>query len=619
MTLNIHQEAVARAVLGPEAMMVATGSTSIEAQRQAQEIHEARVAAGTDTGLEVAGETYDRLKAAQAIEKQFGTRNRDGKIVMNDETSVRFGKAKRIETTISTFLEKGFNGLGKGSEDQELIMSAIGSVILRIPNLRVIYVNLSDESKKAMVEYVALNPAYSRIIAEAARGIFDPTKIPEDTVSKLEVEVAGYERRLQEIERRLGKEGQPEGEIDTRLKTLEDELRSAREGGELDENGELEETSRLSKLQAALQSVSRELEPLESMQEDLDRELRELERAERSLSSGTETYELSTTSEIISNIEEVRERIKQKKQAKQENIRKYQELLAKKISLERIIERYEEGDYEKGLEKEIEALRKEKEALEKERREIESKLAKGKIDLETARREREFAEQQFLASLEGIWSEAAKQYFGQEIRDAKAKQKEILQKEAASADTDIARAIANGFLGTYYDSNGKPDSNRITEAYKKMMRIRPGTEGEPPDPDAGINEIAEQVLKAGGFTEQQIKALRGDHAKWLQIQSQVAENLIKHYTLNGKGGFFKKGGLMSRDEQIRILNSPWGQKAIVNGVEAARAQIEQVFKERLPTGSKLVEWLKNLNNWNWFIIIAIILGIGIFSAIKLAH
>ncbi|MDO9027362.1 MAG: hypothetical protein Q7U68_00640, partial [Candidatus Roizmanbacteria bacterium] len=274
------------------------------------------------------------------------------------------------------------------------------------------------------------------------------------------------------------------------------------------------------------------------------------------------------------------------------------------------ITRYDEGDFEGSLKKELDEALKEKKDLEKEKTDLNEKLTKKKRDLGVAKTQRTFEEEQFVKNLESVFSEAASKYFEAEVSKAETERKLLFEKMATEAKTKLDEDIMLGLRDRYFP----------TDKEKKRIKAQQSRDDYKEIVANGPDKIITEILKAKGYDDAKITEIKKDTAKWNELKEKVSVECIAFYML--RGGWFNRGGKTHPDEITKLGMTPHLQEVMTKAItrsDAIQAQIKENFG-RLPEHAKLGEWIRGLDFKKLLILLAIIAGlagIGIFAAGRL--
>ncbi len=591
----VATEAVGKVIV-PESIPAAAANQT-ETDKAALELKKTLDEKGADITLKSAAERrVDQNISSHAIDENIGSKRDDeGKMIRDDNTPEkdRHDKAKGMEAVTIKYLDKGYDAL----DDTEKIKvtNGVEQMLLTYPALRAQYDSLGDAQKQAYLEKVARDPKYSKFVAEWMNGVVDPAKIKQENISTLQQEVADTQERIDKIDKRLSNDAD---NLEKNIKQLKDDLEEYRGSG-----GSKKEVKirKIDRMRAGLTEIDEKLEPLQEQRKKQESRLKQFKDAKfLAEREGKDVVKIGTE-EI--KLDDLSKRILTFEKDLSDGSKEYKDLLAKKQALTSQITRYDEGDFEGSLKKELDEALKEKKDLEKEKTDLNEKLTKKKRELGTAKTQRTFDEEQFVKNLEGTFTEAAAKYFDGEINKAEAEIKIYLEKKAADLKTEAEAALSKGLLERYYPNKAKKiNADQVVKDKESIITAGPET-------------ILIDSLKKGGYSDEQIIKLQEDKAKWNELTGKTAETSLKYYWL--RGGAFHRGGKLNMDEQIKIMNSPWGKEVITKSVEGAKAQIETALKEKLPERSKLGEWFRGMDMKKWLMIIAIILGvvgIGAFAA-----
>lgn len=592
----VNAEAVGKVIV-PESIPAAAANQT-ETDKAAVELRKTLDEKGADITLKSAAERrVDQNVSSHAIDENIGSKRDDeGKMVREDNTPEKdkHDKSKKMEAITVKYLDKGYDVLNNSEKTK--ITSGVEQMILTYPALRAQYEGLDAAAKKAYLEKVARDPKYSKFVAEWMNGVIDPAKIKPETISILQQEVTDTQKRIEKIDERLTNDSD---NLEKNIKQLKEDLEEYRGSG-----GSKKEVKirKIDRMRASLTEIDGKLEPLQEERDTLNEELKKLKK----LKTNAAAQGLSETKldgKAIQ-VKELDNRISSTAKSLSDGDKEYKDLLAKKQALTSQITRYDEGDFEGSLKKELDEALKEKKDLEKEKTELNEKLTKKKLELSTAKTQRTFDEEQFVKNLEGTFTEAAAKYFNGEINKAESEMKIYLEKKAVDLKAEAEAALSKGLLERYYPNNAKKiNAEQVVKDKESIITTGP-------------EAILIDSLKKGGYNDEQITKLQKDKAKWNELMGKTAEVSLKYYWL--RGGSFHRGGKMNMDEQIKIMESPWGKEVIKNSVTAAKAQIETALHEKLPESSKLGEWFRKIDMKKWLIILAILAGLGILG-FTMAH
>jgi len=586
----INAEIVARLAVGEKA----SGSFLTPEQTEANNLITENEKNGSAASLKVAADRLDHQQVERANEKAIGsTRDKDGKIKRNGEEKERHKDAVKETELINTFLDQGYDKLDSG---QKTIEGYVEGIVNSVPALKAVYNTSSD--KVAFLEKIAQNPDFSHLVADVARGILDPSKIKPEIVSSIRIEIANTEQRIREIE---GKLKDDSDNLTKRIGDLEDDLKELVEGGEVETSGRVKAT-KVDKMRGQMVLVNNQIGPLDKEVKSLQRQADYIESilnsAESAGKSDDETTQIKVgeksenkkVSEIRNMFGSVQQRISEKENT-------LVELAIQRKALESRLARYDEGDFEKNLKKDLDDARKEKNDLEKEKRELTETLDKKRITLVDAQNEREFEEKDYVKKLQNVFSEASKKYIEQRLTEAEASYKNTLTAEAATSE-DKAMAQLKDQIGlTLFDSNGKVKIEDVKNEFNEMIK------------DNNPDTFLEKLLKQKGtykLEDTQVEALKKDPVKWNKLRLELGSQVVKLYSL--RGGWGGRYGKIHSEIAMKLKSSSWGTEVVAQGIEGARKEIESLTGQKLPAGNKLGEWLRKQDLGKWTLIIS---GIGI--------
>lgn len=589
-------EAVGKVIV-PES--IPSAATRTETDKVAIELKKTLDEKGADVALKsAAGRRVDQNVSSRAIDENIGSkRDEEGKMERGTGTpeETRHNDAKKIEATTIKYLDKGYDALSDTEKTQ--VRKSVYKMLQTYPAIRTQFDNLgSAADKKAYLEKIARDPNYSIFVAELMNEIVDPSKIKPETISELQIDVNTLTNELKSINDQLtGTDG-----LTGKVQELQDEIKQLHpKPGE-----KSNKSTNLSSLRAKLSTLDTDIEALtETRQEERD-QLDQLQKLYRSAKRKGETdifLDAARTKTI--KIDALKLLVEDADKNYKETNKKYTKMMEDREKISSTVE-YLDGREEKAKQ-ELDKAQKDKVALEEKKRVTEAKLKAKKLELGKTKTDRTYDEEQFVKNLNGVFTEAAAKYFDAEINKAEAEMRIYLEKKATDLTTGADAALSKGLLERYYPNNAKRiDATQVVTDKDSIITTGP-------------KEITKAALKKGGYSDEQIKKLQEDKVKWNELMGKTAETSLKYYWL--RGGIFHRGGKLHMDEQMKIMDSPWGKEVITKSVEGARAQIETVLKEKLPEHSKLGEWFRKIDMKKWLIIIAIILGIvgiGGFAATR---
>ena len=574
----------------------------------ASEIRKTLNEKGVDAGLRSAAErTVDAVAFDKAIDDSIGSnRDEEGKMIRETRSKEeeRYNKCKTIETTTIKYLNEGYDALNDDQKRQ--IKDGVEHMLLTYPALRVVYNGLQTAEREAYLERVAKDPDYSKFVAEWTRGNYDPAKIKPETISALQLEINQISERITEINKRLTED---EDNLTQRIKDLKGDIEEYQGGGS--DRKEIN-IRRIDKMRASLTEISDRLEPLQETRTNLEERLKTLKRHKSTaLQEGKDSIKIKTgeAGESIT-IEELSKRISQIETELSTGSKEYRDLLAKKQALESQISKFEEGDLESTLKKDLEAAEKEKKDLEKEKVDLQEKLVKKKLEIGIAKTSRTFEEEQYVKRLESVFSEAASKYFEAEIAKVNAEKKIYLEEAAKKAKTKPEEDIMLGLRDRYFP----------TDKEKKRIKAQQSRDDYKEIVANGSDKIITEILTAKGYDQASIDELKKDTATWNGLQEKVSTECVAFYML--RGGWFNSGGKIHPDEITKLGMTPHLEQVITKAVtrsEAIQAQIKANFG-MLPEHAKMGEWIRGLDFKKLLLVLAIIAGIagiGIFAFGKL--
>lgn len=550
---------------------------------------------GADLSLKsAANRRVDKNSSSRSIDENIGNkRDEEGKMIRDNRSpeKTRHDDAKTVEARVTQYLDGGYDSL---SDAQKLIVKGdVEKAVLTIPALREQYNHLGANERTAYLEKIARDPSCSQFVAETMNGIVDSAKIKQETISQLTLQLEGLNNELQIVQDQLSK---GKYAIEKRINKLKKDIQDLESGTSDDKLSK--RNSKIVELKGEKSNIDTTLESLRETRDDTKVFLDTLKEARIQLKKfrGTDKVEIGGREY---NLKQIETEIKAQTALYNERNLEYTQSFTRKEEITLLLSQLEIGGGVEGLKEELDKNLEEEAKLKTKKADLENKIKAKKQELGTAKTNRTYDEEQFVNSLKNVFTEAAGKYFEAEVSKAETKVKTYLEQKSTDLKEEAESALAKGLLLRYYfDKTNKVNLKNIRDDKDKIVTIGP-------------EEILKQGLKDGGYTEAQINELIKDKTKWNSLMTKTAEVSLKYYWL--KGGLFGREGKMQLDEQMKIVNSPWGNEVLKNSVEAARKDVEAVLKQKLPDRSRIGEWLRKLDGKWLLAIIAILVGLGYFA------
>ena len=225
-------------------------------------------------------------------------------------------------------------------------------------------------------------------------------------------------------------------------------------------------------------------------------------------------------------------------------------------------------------------------------------------DLERARIIRGQSEQEFVDSLEDIYTEATVQWMEERMNEAEAAQRRIIERDRGAAGDPAERAIEDALLNRW--------DKEVTRGLRKKHTEREFDKDKIDDDwdglfarDGGPKAIMRRILVDAGFTsvDGQIDDIMNNPEFVAKMQPKVVERLVTRRIQTGK---------ITETQARFILDNDWGVgmiEAAIQNKKGVQEAIDKLRGDGVLKGEGVKDWIKHMDKGKALMVLLIVLGL----------